>query len=75
MNVWPGDGHRAAAGVAGVLGNRETDAPLPVPDAAPAIASHGALLAAVHEQVLPVVTLTVSLAPPAHTEWLPGEIA
>jgi hypothetical protein len=48
--------------------------PLPVPDAAPAIVSHGALLAAVHEQLVPVVTLTVSLAPPAHTEWLPGEI-
>jgi len=49
--------------------------PLPVPDAALVIASHGAFDAAVHPQLGSLaVTVTDPLPPPTGIGWLVGEI-
>ena len=48
--------------------------PLPEPVAPPVTVIHAALLAAVHAQPVPAVTVLLPLPPAAVNDWLSGEI-
>ena len=74
LNVWPAivtDPVRCAVPV--FAATVTLTVPLPVPPE-PTVTSHAALLVAVHAQVLPVVTATATLSPPAGEVRLVGAI-
>jgi hypothetical protein len=48
--------------------------PLPVPELPDVIVTHEALLAAVHAQPAPAVTVTLADPPDEENDWLVGDI-